>query len=346
MNHTLPALDFLPSGSSIQAIRPLGQGNINDTYEVLSSGPAIVLQRLNHSIFTDPEGVMQNIDKVCRHVNARQSGITTPLPLLTASGQNLLCDESGNYWRAFPMVENIYTPDAVQSGPEAYEVAKGYGTFSRALLDFPAAELRETLPGFHDTLRRWDAYQEILDADPAGRRADCQIEIEAIAAMLPLFQKIQSLKQSGALPVRVTHNDTKSGNVLMDKTRGKAVAVIDLDTVMPGTILSDYGDLVRTAASNQYEDDPDTHAMQLRLDILQNLRSGFLQPLEDVLQPAERQNLDAGALWMVGEQALRFFSDYLAGDRYYKIHYPGHNLVRARNQIRLYQLLEHHLNGF
>ena len=132
----------------------------------------------------------------------------------------------------------------------------------------------------------------------------------------------------------------------MDKTRGKAVAVIDLDTVMPGTILSDYGDLVRTAASNQYEDDPDTHAMQLRLDILQNLRSGFLQPLEDVLQPAERQNLDAGALWMVGEQALRFFSDYLAGDRYYKIHYPGHNLVRARNQIRLYQLLEHHLNGF
>lgn len=344
--HTL-ALEFLPPGSKVLSISALGQGNINDTYAVACEGQQdIVLQRLNHLIFTEPEAVMHNIETVCRFLNTQNTAIYTPAPLLTNAGQNLLRDPDGNYWRAFPMIGNIYTPDAVKNADEAFEIARGYGLFSRALFNFPATELRETLPGFHDTLKRWNAYQQILQADPVGRRAECIAETEAIAAMLPIFEKIHALKQSGALPLRVTHNDTKSGNVLLDKDSGKAVAIIDLDTLMPGVLLSDFGDLVRTAASNQYEDDPDTEAMQIRVDILENLRAGFLESLQDVLRETERQYLNTGALWIVGEQALRFFSDHLAGDRYYKIKYPGHNLVRARNQIRLFQLLQDHLNGF
>lgn len=341
------ALDFLPPGSSIIAITTLGQGNINDTYAIACEGHQdIVLQRINHLIFSEPEAVMHNIDQVCRFLNAENAEIYTPTPLRTATGPNLLRDQDGNYWRAFPMIGNIYTPDAVKNASEAFQIARGYGLFSRALFNFPATELRVTLPGFHDTLKRWEVYLQILQTDPVGRRTECLPEAEAIAAMLPVFEKIHALKQSGALPLRVTHNDAKSGNVLLDNNSGKAVAVIDLDTVMPGILLSDFGDLVRTAASNQYEDDPDTQAMQLRVDILENLRAGFLEPLQDVLRETERQYLDAGALWIVGEQALRFFSDHLAGDRYYKIKYPGHNLVRARNQIRLFQLLQDHLNGF
>ena len=149
----------------------------------------------------------------------------------------------------------------------------------------------------------------------------------------PIFDQISSLKSSGTLPLRVTHNDTKAGNVLLDSASGRALAVIDLDTVMPGTILSDFGDMVRTFVPDRYEDDPDTENLTLRMEILEALTEGFLSQTADFLTAAEREYLMLGASWIVGEQALRFLTDYLAGDPYYKTNYPEHNLVRARNQI-------------
>lgn len=319
----------------------VGGGNINDTYRIeFETGGTRqfwLLQRLNHHVFRDPEAVMRNIRQVCEHL--RQPGYDYRVvgPVAALDGALLQRDEAGNYWRVFPFLENSFTPEDLADADVAYEGARAYGAFARALRDFPAATLAETIPGFHDTDRRWDVFLEVLQKDPSQRVAGTQAEIEAMFKAKPVFDHISQLKSSGALPLRVTHNDTKAGNVLFDLTTRKAVAVIDLDTVMPGTILSDFGDMVRTFTPDRQEDDP--AALTLRSDVLAALERGFLEQTGDFLTGPEKDNLLPGAAWIVGEQALRFLTDWLAGDTYYKIKYPEHNLVRTRNQLALFQKL-------
>ncbi len=217
------------------------------------------------------------------------------------------------------------------------EAARAYGAFARALQAFPVRELVETIPGFHDTDRRWEIFTDVLEKNPAQRVQHGTAEIYAMKEALPVFKTISRMKKSGELPVRVTHNDTKAGNVLFDKKTHKALAVIDLDTVMPGAVLSDFGDMVRTFAPDKTEDNPT--AVSLRQDIIAALREGFLSETADWLSEAERKHLMLGAAWITGEQALRFLTDWLAGDVYYKIHYPEHNLIRTRNQLALFRLI-------
>jgi Ser/Thr protein kinase RdoA (MazF antagonist) len=315
----------------------VGSGNINDTYRIdferNGKQETWLLQRLNHLVFKDPEAVTRNIQLVCAHLARQDFPYKIAAPVAALDGSFLQHDEAGNYWRVFPFLENTFAPEGLADVEIAYEGARAYGAFARALSDFPAEKLADTIPGFHDTDRRWQVFLEILEKNPARRAETSQAEIEAIFAAKPVFEKISLLKKSGNLPLRVTHNDTKAGNVLFDQTTRKALAVIDLDTVMPGTILSDFGDMVRTFAPDCREDEPQN--VSLRLDILDALQRGFLEQTADFLTNIEKENLLLGAAWITGEQALRFLSDWLAGDVYYKIRWPEHNLVRARNQIEL-----------
>jgi aminoglycoside phosphotransferase (APT) family kinase protein len=322
---------------------PVGSGHINDTYRVTlgrqGRQESYLLQRLNHHIFTQPERVMNNMAVIARYLETTAYPLQIPAPLPALDGAWLHRDALGNYWRMLPYYADTYVPEGQTDTATAQAAAQAYGAFARALHEFPAEQLADTIPGFHDTNRRWRVFEQALAADPCGRATALEPEIAAMHRMKPLFDTISELKRSGELPLRVTHNDTKAGNVLFSQHSGQPVAVIDWDTVMPGTILSDFGDMIRTFVPNAPEDAP-TAGLSLHLDILDALKTGFLSPMAEVLSAAEQAYLLSGGAWITGEQALRFLTDYLAGDTYYKIKYPEHNLVRARNQIALYGLLE------
>lgn len=331
------------------AIAPVGAGNINDTYraDIQAGGnrESWLLQRLNHRVFKDPEAVMRNIRAAAAHLERQKDfPLRIPAPVPTRSGQWLYCDEAGNYWRVFPFYENTYAPEHLPEPAIAYEAARAYGAFLYALRGFPAEQLVETIPGFHDTERRWAVFEDVLKNDPADRAKAATAEIDALMEARPVFSRVHELKTSGALPRRVTHNDTKAGNVLIDIQTGRAVAVIDWDTIMPGTVLSDFGDMVRTFAPDCTEDSDGP--VQMRMEALEMLCRGFLEKTSGFLTPAERENLPLGAQWIIGEQALRFLTDYLAGDTYYKTQYPEHNLVRARNQLAFYRAMSENLTHF
>ncbi len=323
----------------------IGNGNINDTYrldfEVTGQSKSVLFQRLNHLVFKQPELVMDNTVRICQYLERQHYPYQIALPLPALDGSFLQKDRMGNYWRAFSFLDNTFAPEGVSDPDIAYEAARAYGAFSRALQAFPANDLVETIPGFHDTDRRWDVFLNTLERDPVRRVAETQPEIEAMFSAKPVFNRISQLKKSGELPLRVSHNDTKAGNVLFDRLTRKAVAVIDLDTVMPGTILSDYGDMVRTFVPDSPEDALTKPV--LRGEMLDALTRGFLEETGDFLTKTESENLKLGAMWMAGEQALRFLTDWLAGDVYFKIASPEHNLLRTRNQLALFGTMMYEL---
>ena len=324
----------------ISDIQPVGDGNINDTWRITVENQgniqSFILQRINHRIFRDPAAVMQNIERVTAHIAGSDFPYSSPAPVRTLN-MSLLYENQEGFWRVFPFLDNTYVPEDQITADIAYEAARAYGAFARALGNFPAQELSETIPGFHDTDRRWDAFLEVINSDPAGRVEGSRKEIEAMYAAKPLFDRISKLKSSGALPVRVTHNDTKAGNILFDRHSNKAAAVIDLDTVMPGVILSDFGDMVRTFVPDRREDAPGE--VSTRPEMLRALLEGFHSSTSGFLNDTEQELLVTGGAWITGEQALRFLTDWLAGDVYYKILHPEHNLLRSRNQISLFNAL-------
>jgi hypothetical protein len=312
----------------------LGSGNIHDTYRLGS----FVIQRLNNQIFRDPELVMDNLTRVLDHLCGGPYPLQVSRPVVSASGNMLEWDSMGGVWRVFSYISDTYAPEGMVSAETAREAAWAYGVFTAAMDTFGLEGLGETIPGFHDSDRRWTQFTIAIERDIAFRMKDCSREIGRMRDYSGLFERVGKLKRSGELVLRVTHNDTKAGNVLMSLHTGRAVAVIDLDTVMPGVVLSDFGDMVRTFVPSVYEDGR-AEDLSLRLEVLDALRAGYLSSAGGVLTPLERQNLFLGGAWMVGEQALRFLTDYLNGDLYYKTAYDHHNLVRARNQLRLLDLL-------
>ena len=327
---------FFDCDHYIEAI-PIPGGNINDTFEVkvIHDGQlqSWLLQRLNHHVFKAPETVMENLKKVADHLRSSNYPYQIPVPVPTKQGKYLYEDGDGNYWRLFPFIQQAFVPEGQITPEIASQAARAYGAFASALSDFPVELLAETIPGFHDTMKRWAYFEAVLSQDLVGRKSSVTREIDALMGLKPVFEQVAQLKASGALPLRVTHNDTKAGNILFDRDTRRPVAVIDLDTVMPGTILSDFGDMVRTFTPDHPEgyDGP----LTCRADILKAIHEGFLSETAHFLTSTEQEHLLLGGLWITGEQALRFLSDYLAGDTYYKIQYPDHNLVRARNQLSL-----------
>lgn len=328
----------------------LTSGNINETY-VLEYRTAdrthwYTLQRINTYVFRDPLGVMENIAAVTEHlkqsiVKTNGSAERQVLELVrTRKGEVVLQDRKLGVWRAYTYISDALALDVVQEPAQMEEVGRAFGRFQRNLADFPADRLHETIPQFHHTTKRFYALVRAVDEDKAGRAREVEEEIEFFFERRRMLGEIVRLLKAKVLPLRVTHNDTKSNNVLLDKDTGRALAVIDLDTVMPGSSLYDYGDAVRFGASTAREDEEDTRLIGLDMDKTRAFTRGFVQETAGILSLEELSRLPLGVKVLTGELAMRFLTDYLDGDLYFKVNSPVHNLVRARAQMALLQDVE------
>ena len=313
----------------------LGGGHFNLTCKVKTdSGKSYILQRINQYVFTDPKAVMENVGAVTEYLRTRVSDPSEILHfILSDSGTYYYVDETGEYWRCYEFADGICL-DLPESDKDFYESAIAFGRFQELLRDFPAETLHETIPLFHNTINRYRLFREAVQADRAGRAAGVQEDIAFLLAREDEGGTICRLLDSGELPLRVTHNDTKLNNVLLDCKTRKALCVLDLDTVMPGSSLYDYGDSIRFGAATAPEDEKDLSKMGINLHLFRVYTSGYLAACPS-LTAKERELLPLGAKIMTLELATRFLADYLDGDRYFKVAYPEHNLVRARAQMKL-----------
>ncbi|MBR2353977.1 MAG: aminoglycoside phosphotransferase family protein [Clostridia bacterium] len=318
-------------------------GNINRTYAVTTAdGVQYILQRVNTYVFKDPDALMENVANVTAFLakKIKRNGgdpMRETLNLLPAKngGYYYRDPEDDAIWRIYYLVTDTIAYDAAVRSGILYEAAKAFGEFQRQLEDYPAETLHDTIPDFHNTAKRYEAFETAVAADEAGRVASVAEEIEMLRALKPYASLIVTGIEEGRIPVRVTHNDTKLNNILMDAESGRGLCVIDLDTVMPGSLLYDFGDSIRFAANNTAEDDPDLSRIFLRLDLYEEYVSGFLKGVGDAITKDEIALLPESVLILTYELALRFMTDYLNGDKYFKILSPDHNLVRTRAQLRL-----------
>jgi aminoglycoside phosphotransferase (APT) family kinase protein len=339
------AAEFSLAGPVV-AIATLGGGHINDTFLVESRGMAgperVVLQRINAAVFTDPDAVMANVERVCAHAQARLVAEGLPdadrrsLRLVpTRSGRGWHVDAQGGRWRCYHFISGAAARAVAASPRQAFEAAAAFGRFQTLLADLPGGRLTETIPRFHDTPRRFADFRAVLARDPHGRAAAAGREIDFALAREAGAGLVVDAIASGEIPERVSHNDAKLANVLLDDATGEGLCVIDLDTVMPGSPLYDFGDLARTCAATAPEDEPDVDRLGLRPDMFAALAAGFGGATAGVLTARERELLPAAARLITLEQGVRFLGDWLAGDVYYRVSRPAHNLVRARAQFRL-----------
>lgn len=334
------ALDGLLTGAE-----PFGSGHINDTYSLTcqKGGQAkrYVLQRINHEIFKNPPAMMENIRRVTDHIRRKLEGQEAELAcrqlkvIQTAGGNDWFKGERGNYWRVYNRIENAVTYDTLESLELAHETARMFGWFQRMLTDLPGEALHETIVDFHTTPKRLEAFRKVLGQDPCNRAKDVKAEIDFVLENAHICDVLLNCVEKGEIPVRVTHNDTKINNVMLDAETHKGVCVIDLDTVMPGLSLYDFGDMVRTATSPADEDERDLSKVTMRMPMFEMLVKGFAAQTHTFLTPTEKKHLAFSGKLITFEQMIRFLGDHLAGDTYYKIHRAGHNLDRARTQMEL-----------
>ena len=344
MKDYLPILEHFALEGAVKEVKPLGNGLINDTLLVKTDGPAdYVLQRINNAIFKDVDLLQHNIDCVTRHIREK----------LIAAGEGdidrkvlrfLPCKETGKsywtdgeaYWRVSVFIRNAFTYELVN--PEYSRFAgQGFGRFEAMLADIPDT-LGETIPDFHNMELRARQLRLAVATDKVGRMADPEVAA-IVREMLDNeaeMCKAERLHREGRLPKRICHCDTKVNNMLFD-AEGRILCVIDLDTVMPSYVFSDFGDFLRTAANPVAEDSPELDKVDFRMDIFEAFADGYLEATKDFLTPVERDNLPYAACLFPFMQAVRFLTDYLNGDTYYKIKYPQHNLVRTRNQMALWR---------
>lgn len=332
-------------------IKPLGNGLINDTYIVRTKeteAPDYVLQHINHHIFTDVEGLQCNITAVTRHIRRKleASGaddinrrVLTFIPLCDDADKTYYFDGE-NYWRIMVFIPEADTFNAVT--PEYSRFAgEAFGDFQSMLVDIPE-ELTETIPNFHNMEFRLQQLREAIEADAAGRLESVKDITDNLLRRADDMCRAEQLHRQGLLPKRICHCDTKVNNMMFDR-QGRVLCVIDLDTVMPSYIFSDYGDFLRTGANTAAEDEPDLSLVSFNMDIFRAFTEGYLSTAGKFLTDIEIENLPYAAMLFPYMQAVRFFADYLNGDTYYKIAYPEHNLVRTRNQIHLLESVESHL---
>ena len=340
---------FAVPGKLIEAA-PYGSGYINDTYlgRYLENGQETryIHQRINHLVFKQPEKLMENFERVTRHARSKivaaggdpQRETLNVVP--ARSGASFICTGQGEYWRTLVYIPGTITYDVCTTPQMAYSPAYAFGHFQKVLADLPGERLHETIPDFHHTRKRFAAFAEAVQADSAGRCGECRAEIDYILQREEYAGMLVDRLASGELPERVAHNDTKLNNVLIDEASGKGICVIDLDTVMPGTLLYDFGDLIRMGTATAPEDETDLSRVRLDLQLFNWLARGYLDAVRELLTPLEWELLIYGGLVITYEQAIRFLGDYLRGDVYYKIRHPHHNLDRGRNQIKMVQEME------
>lgn len=335
------AAEFSLRGRLVSA-RPYGNGHINETYvlgcDADGARVRYVLQKINHRIFKNVPALMENIARVTAHVSAKQPRAMALVP--TRAGQVVLHDAAGNWWRLYDFIEGAQTVERVTNEAQAREAARAFGEYQALLADLPGARLHETIPNFHHTRSRFEALRKAISEDAVKRGAEVRAEIDFAMARENDADVLLGLLARGELVERVTHNDTKINNVMLDEVTGRAAAVIDLDTVMPGLSLYDFGDMVRTAASSTAEDDPEPGNMHVVLPYFRALVEGYLESAGAVLNAVERAHLGFAGKLLAYETGLRFLTDHLQGDVYFRIKRPGHNLARARTQFALVKSIE------
>ena len=339
-------------GPQCSYVKPFGEGHINETYAVYMPGPEgtdvprYVLQRVNIHVFKNPAQVMENIFSVTeylREVIRKEGGDLdreTLSYIKTKSGDTYFEDADGQPWRCLHYVPNSICHQTVEEPQQFYQSARSFGHFLKQLGDYPAERLYETIPRFHDTVKRFQDFSEAVRKDVKNRAGQCREEIDFALAREADCGVLMKQLQEGVLPLRVTHNDTKLNNILFDADTDQGLCIIDLDTIMPGLAANDFGDSIRFGASTAEEDEPDLSKVHFDIHLYELYVKGYLEMARDVLTPAEIDSLPWGARLMTLECGMRFLADYLQGDVYFKTAYPDHNLVRARTQFRLVKEME------
>ena len=328
--------------SPVVSCERYGMGHINDTFcAVLESGRRYILQRINTGIFTDPDGLMENICGVTAYLREKIVAAggdperETMNVVPTAVGKPYYADSDGGAWRVYVFVEGTVCLQNVESAADFYESAVAFGRFQQLLADYPAATLHEAIARFHDTANRYENFEKAVAADAAGRAAAVEREIAFVRARKDDCSRMMDWLAEGKLPLRVTHNDTKLNNILMDEATRKGICIIDLDTVMPGLAANDYGDSIRFGANDCDESEKDLSKVNFSLPLFETFTKGFLETAGGALTAFEKETLPWGAKLMTLECGIRFLTDHLEGDHYFKIHYPEQNLDRCHTQFKL-----------
>ena len=338
------ALQFQIDGK-LASIVPYGTGHINDTYCAVyhqaGRSTRFILQRINTGIFRNPVALMENIQRVTSHLAAQLAGqpdsarrVLTLIP--TRDGLGWHMDADGHFWRVYRFIEEARTYDIVTSTNQAFHAARAFGRFQQLLADLPPPRLNDTIPDFHNTPKRFAAFEHAVAADATNRAHLARPEIDFAFAR----RSLSNVLLDANLPERVTHNDTKFNNVMFDDATGEGICVVDLDTVMPGLALYDFGDMVRTATSSADEDEQDLSKVTMQFPMFEALLRGYLSAAGGFLTEAEKHHLSVAGKLITFEQGIRFLTDYLAGDTYYKVYRDGHNLDRCRTQFKLIESIE------
>jgi hypothetical protein len=355
MNKLTEIAEAFPCPGEYLGDEPYGSGHINDTfkayYDVDGREVHYIHQRVNHHIFKDVPGLMENIGRVTRHqrkkfeeagAGALQRRVLTLVP--TVEGKDFYQDAEGNFWRTYVFVEGAVGIDVIENTDQAYESAKAFGEFQCQLADLPG-RLNDTIPFFHHTRSRFDTLMQAIEADAFGRVADVQAEIAFVRERETMVDVVIDLMASGEIPERVTHNDTKLNNVLIDTETGTGMCVIDLDTVMPGSVLYDFGDMIRTTTNQAAEDERDLAKIEMNIDYFKALVKGYLETASGFLTEKERELLAFSGKLITFEIGLRFLTDYLQGDTYFKTHREGQNIDRCRKQFKMVQSMEDQMDA-
>ena len=342
-------LDSFGRKENVAEWKPFGHGHINDTFLIKTSGtenPDFILQRKNHLVFKNVPGMLNNIRLVTDHIRAKliQAGESEPdrkvMNYLCASDGNLFAqDEAGNYWTLFLFIRDSHGVEEVTHAEQAFSSGKAFGKFQLQLSDLDSASLIETIPNFHNGKFRYQQFLDAIALNKAGRGTEMQSGIDQLLQRAEVMLQLQAWLDQGTIPLRITHNDTKINNILYDPD-DQILCIIDLDTVMPGSILFDFGDAIRTLCNNAAEDEPDLSKIGFKSDYFEAFAKGYLSESSQFLTMLEKENLVFSCRYMVWEQTIRFLSDYLNGDTYYKISYPEHNKDRSLSQLRYLKVLE------
>lgn len=330
---------------------PYGSGHINDTYlltfEIAEMGRLkVILQRMNKDVFEKPVELMDNIIGVTSHLRKKISEAggdperETLNVIPAADGKPYYLDSRGDYWRSYKFITDATSYDQVEKPEHFYQSAVAFGNFQRLLADYPAQTLHETIKGFHDTKARFEVFKQAVAENKLGRAAEVEKEIKFVLDREETANYFSDLQARGEIPLRVTHNDTKLNNIMIDNKTGKGICVIDLDTVMPGLAMNDFGDSIRFGASTAAEDERDLDKVSCSMELFELYAKGYIEGCGGKLTKKEIELMPMGAKVMTFECGMRFLTDYLQGDTYFKIHRENHNLDRCRTQFKLVEDME------
>ncbi|MDO5023119.1 MAG: aminoglycoside phosphotransferase family protein [Eubacteriales bacterium] len=333
--------EFKTHGTPVSCER-YGNGHINETYLVITdTGTWYILQKINHNVFKDVAGLMHNISSVTKHLYSQTPDPRRVLTIVEPKSGGTYIQDSEGYWRMYVFVTDSICLERPESPKDFFSSAVAFGAFQNQLSGFDAASLNETIKDFHNTPRRFLNLKKAIEEDKLGRAKTCQREIDFCMQREEICSFMTDLLDKGELKLRVTHNDTKLNNVMLDSKTREPLCVIDLDTVMPGLAANDFGDSIRFGASTAKEDEEDLSKVNMSLELYESYTKGFLQECKQALNEREIETLPMGALLMTHECGMRFLTDYLEGDTYFRIHRPDHNLIRCRTQFKLVEDMEH-----